>query len=78
MQALKAFLSKPRLAQYEKRNDPTLPNALSGLSPWLHFGQLAPQRAALEATKVKATAKVGGRWLRGGEAAGLWDLKCGV
>lgn len=55
----RGFLSKARLAKYEKRNDPTLPDALSGLSPWLHFGQLAPQRAAIEATKVKAQAKVG-------------------
>jgi deoxyribodipyrimidine photo-lyase len=36
-----------RIAQYaEHRNDPTK-QAQSGLSPWLHFGQLAPQRAAL-------------------------------
>jgi deoxyribodipyrimidine photolyase len=28
--------------------------ALSNLSPWLHFGQLAPQRAALEAAKLRA------------------------
>jgi deoxyribodipyrimidine photo-lyase len=38
-----------RLKLYEKRNDPNTPGALSGLSPWLHFGQLAPQRAALAA-----------------------------
>lgn len=35
----KGFLSKARLARYdEKRNDPTVPDALSGLSPYLHFG----------------------------------------
>jgi hypothetical protein len=28
--------------------------ALSNLSPWLHFGQLAPQRAALEAAKLRS------------------------
>eukprot|EP00210_Caulerpa_lentillifera_P007623 g7280.t2 len=33
------------------RNNPTLPEAQSGLSPYLHFGFLAPQRAALEAQK---------------------------
>jgi hypothetical protein len=27
--------------------------ALSNLSPWLHFGQLSPQRAALEAAKLR-------------------------
>ena len=44
-----------RLKLYEKRNDPNVPGALSGLSPWLHFGQLAPQRAAL-AAKAHARA----------------------
>ena len=32
----------------EGRNDPTQ-DAQSGLSPWLHFGQVAPQRATLDA-----------------------------
>jgi hypothetical protein len=27
--------------------------AISNLSPWLHFGQLSPQRAALEAAKLR-------------------------
>lgn len=49
-----------RLRRYdEKRNDPTVPDALSGLSPYLHFGQLAPQRAAIEAAKCKSVHKVG-------------------
>ena len=40
-----------RLSGYaEARNDPNR-KAQSGLSPWLHFGHLAPQRAALEASK---------------------------
>jgi deoxyribodipyrimidine photo-lyase len=30
--------------------------ALSGLSPYFHFGHLAPQRAALEAKKLRSTA----------------------
>ena len=48
--ALASFLSPQRLRLYaEKRNDPCVPSAQSGLSPWLHFGQLAPQRAALAA-----------------------------
>lgn len=33
------------------------PQALSNLSPWLHFGQLAPQRAALEAAKLRGKHK---------------------
>jgi deoxyribodipyrimidine photo-lyase len=39
----------------EKRNDPTL-NAVSGLSPWLHYGQISPARCALEAMKVRKAA----------------------
>ncbi len=47
-EALTNFLNN-RLAGYaSKRNNPTL-NAVSELSPYFHFGQLAPQRAALEA-----------------------------
>ena len=44
--ALAAF-AKRRLAGYDaRRNDPTL-DGQSGLSPWLHFGQLSAQRVAL-------------------------------
>ncbi|GAX72643.1 hypothetical protein CEUSTIGMA_g99.t1 [Chlamydomonas eustigma] len=51
------FLSASRLKIYsEKRNDPAS-KALSDLSPYLHYGQLAPQRAALEASKHKAKYK---------------------
>ena len=51
--AASSNLSPARLALYDtKRNDPAVPDALSNLSPWLHFGQLSPQRAALEAAKV--------------------------
>lgn len=43
--ALDGFIAE-RLGIYaEKRNDPNA-RAVSGLSPYLHFGQLAPQRAA--------------------------------
>jgi deoxyribodipyrimidine photo-lyase len=31
--------------------------ALSNLSPYLHYGQLAPQRAALEAAKLRGKYK---------------------
>lgn len=51
------FLSKERLKKYESlRNKPT-EGALSNLSAFFHFGQLAPQRAALEAAKHRSTAK---------------------
>lgn len=44
--ALDKFCEERTLAQYIHRNDP-LTCTQSGLSPWLHFGQLGPQRAAL-------------------------------
>ncbi|KAG2319978.1 hypothetical protein Bca52824_013191 [Brassica carinata] len=37
------------------RNNPVKPKALSGLSPYLHFGQISAQRCALEARKVRNT-----------------------
>ncbi|XP_054739139.1 deoxyribodipyrimidine photo-lyase-like isoform X2 [Anastrepha obliqua] len=40
----------------EKRNDPTV-NALSGLSPWLHFGQISTQRCVLEVMRHTANYK---------------------
>ena len=47
-----------RLKLYESRNDPNQPEAQSGLSPWLNFGQLSAQRVALEARKhAKAAPK---------------------
>jgi deoxyribodipyrimidine photo-lyase len=46
-----------KLADYpDKRNDPTL-DGQSNLSPYLHFGQLAPQRVALEVKKSKVPKK---------------------
>ena len=55
----KGFLLKDRLAVYStKRNDPNKPEALSNLSPYFHFGQLAPQRAALEASKLRSKYRV--------------------
>eukprot|EP00897_Mesotaenium_endlicherianum_P006386 jgi/Mesen1/5776/ME000293S04931 len=44
-----------RLKKYEQRNDPTKQGALSGLSPWLHYGHLSSQRCALEARKRRPT-----------------------
>lgn len=56
--ALASFLQPSRLKHYDsKRNDPTVPNVLSGLSPYLHYGQLAPQRAAIAAAKCKSVNK---------------------
>jgi len=47
------FLTK-RLKGYSvDRNNPCNPNALSGLSPYLHFGQISAQRCAFEARKLR-------------------------
>ncbi|CAL0331685.1 unnamed protein product [Lupinus luteus] len=49
------FLTK-RLKNYSvDRNNPCKPTALSGLSPYLHFGQISSQRCALEARKLKTS-----------------------
>ena len=50
---LQRFLSE-KLAHYDRdRNDPTR-DGQSDLSPYLHFGQLAPQRVAMEVKEKKA------------------------
>ena len=59
MQALKKFLTKERLGHFTAdRNDPNKPGALSGLSPYLHYGQLGAQRMGLEASKIRKQLKV--------------------
>lgn len=56
-QSLAAFLEPARLKKYAtKRNDPCDPSAQSNLSPYLHFGQLGAQRAALEAAKRRSSS----------------------
>ncbi|XP_071707503.1 deoxyribodipyrimidine photo-lyase [Rutidosis leptorrhynchoides] len=43
-----------RLKNYATdRNNPMKPKGLSGLSPYLHFGQISAQRCALEARKLR-------------------------
>lgn len=43
-----------RLKNYASdRNDPSKPSGLSGLSPYLHYGQISPQRCALEGQKYR-------------------------
>ena len=61
-----ATFCEHRIKAYdEKRNDPNDLGAASNLSPWLHFGQLAPQRAA---AAVKAAARAGGSASAGGQS----------
>lgn len=43
------FLTKRLRGYAVDRNNPLKPRALSGLSPYLHFGQISAQRCALEA-----------------------------
>jgi len=53
--ALVRFLSRRLTAYDTARNDPTVAGQ-SDLSPYLHFGQLAPQRAAFAAAQRPASA----------------------
>lgn len=46
LKALRTFVSSGLTGYDRARNDPTR-DGQSGLSPWLHFGQLSPQRVAL-------------------------------
>jgi len=52
LKVLKDFLKKKVNAYPTGRNDPNL-EGQSGLSPYLHFGQIASQRVALETVKAK-------------------------
>lgn len=49
---LEEFATKRLKLFGEKRNDPTI-NALSGLSPWFHFGQISVQRCVLAIRRYK-------------------------
>ncbi|KAL8431571.1 hypothetical protein Efla_000617 [Eimeria flavescens] len=56
--ALRAFCTAPRLAAYASRNNPVV-EAQSGLSPWLHFGQLSTQRCVVSVKKLGPGTKLG-------------------
>jgi len=47
------FLTKRLRSYHTDRNNPLKPKALSGLSPYLHFGQISAQRCALEAKALR-------------------------
>lgn len=56
------FITK-RLSRYDDlRNDPNA-GGQSGLSPWLHFGQLSAQRVALEAARASGGTVSGDAFL---------------
>jgi deoxyribodipyrimidine photo-lyase len=54
---LQQFKERKLKAYAESRNDPT-EDAQSNLSPYLHFGQIAPQRVALELRNHSGNANV--------------------
>jgi deoxyribodipyrimidine photo-lyase len=50
------FLYNKLDTYFTQRNDPTK-NAISNLSPYLHFGQISAQRVAFEVEKAKSDIK---------------------
>jgi deoxyribodipyrimidine photo-lyase len=56
-EALSDFMNH-RLSGYGVRRNNPLVNGQSGLSPWLHFGQLSPQRVALSIARSGDTDDV--------------------
>lgn len=58
VRALAAFVGERLEGYAARRNDPNA-GAVSGLSPYFHFGQLAPQRAALAVLASRSHAPAG-------------------
>eukprot|EP00927_Polykrikos_kofoidii_P027161 TRINITY_DN24000_c0_g1_i1.p1 TRINITY_DN24000_c0_g1~~TRINITY_DN24000_c0_g1_i1.p1 ORF type:complete len:529 (-),score=97.05 TRINITY_DN24000_c0_g1_i1:159-1745(-) len=58
LEQLQGFCSERLSIFAEKRNDPNV-NALSGLSPYFHFGQISAQRCALVVKRTAADATSG-------------------
>lgn len=58
LKALEEFCTKQRILAYSERNNPMSPGQ-SGLSPWLHFGQLSTQRCLLNVRKLGPAVKLG-------------------
>ena len=56
LKALKNFIYNKLRSYTDSRNDPSK-DGQSGLSPYLHFGQLSAQRAALEADHAECPAE---------------------
>jgi len=54
---LEAFLATGLRRYAEDRGDPNHPEAVSGLSPYLHFGNISPQEALLGAREVAPPAQ---------------------
>ena len=56
LKALNHFINYSLSGYNQQRNNPNL-NGQSGLSPYLHFGQLSAQHVAIEVTKANAPAE---------------------
>jgi len=66
LQVLRRFIGK-KLASYDsRRNDPTA-DGQSGLSPYLHFGQISAQRIALEVSTYPPVSPL----VKGGSKGGV-------
>lgn len=55
----------------ERRNDPSIVNGCSGLSPYLHFGQISSQRICLEVKRVKGFASTNALFPAGERTTGV-------
>ncbi|MDC7225482.1 MAG: deoxyribodipyrimidine photo-lyase, partial [Spirochaetales bacterium] len=62
LEILDEFISERLFSYADSRNDPNL-NAQSGLSPYLHFGQISAQSAALAAARSFGDAPLKGGFL---------------
>ena len=62
MKVLREFIENDLFKYAEDRNDP-VKNAQSGLSPYLHHGQISAQTAALEAARIMGYADLKGGFL---------------
>ncbi|CDJ37039.1 DNA photolyase, putative [Eimeria tenella] len=58
LKAMKVFCTVPKLLAYTSRNNPVL-DSQSGLSPWLHFGQISAQRCLASVKDMGPATKIG-------------------
>lgn len=73
--ALHGFITKG-LSKYHERNNPNI-QAQSNLSPYLHYGQLAPQRVALDVWKDSGVKDIQVLMHEFKNAAGIDEMKKG-
>lgn len=54
---METFINERVINFAQERNDPNK-TALSNLSPWLHYGQISPQRVLLIIAKLRSKFKL--------------------